>query len=319
MKQPQAYHTLKIGISSCLLGQKVRYDGGHKRCDYLLNIIKPYAELLPCCPEVEVGLSIPRPSLKLIGDKHHPRMVVVKDESQDITDKMLKFSQKRMKTFQDLDAYILKKDSPSCGMERVRVYQGKGLPPKMGQGLFAKTLVTHYPLLPVEEEGRLNDPMLRENFFERAFLYQQLKRLQAKPSAKAIVEFHSKHKLSLMAHSTEAYRELGRYVANIDKKNLAAYVNRYVEMMMQAFKLMATRRKHTNVLQHIYGYLKADMSATDKEEMLMVIEQYRQGHLPLVVPITLLRHHLNHTELDYIKEQIYLFPYPDELMLRNAL
>ena len=260
-----------------------------------------------------------RPTVRLNGKRHAPDLVFVKDESHTLTEEMNSFAVEKVEKLSQLDGYILKKGSPTCGMERVKVYQGHGKPPKLGIGLFAKALIDRYPLLPIEEEGRLNDPVLRENFIERVFLYKKLKSLCAKPSAKALVQFHTVHKFSLMSHSTEEYKKIGQIVSNIDKAKINEFCQQYMTQMMKAFKLKANKRKHTNVLQHIYGYLKDLIDELDRVEMREVIEQYRMGNLPLIVPITLLRHHVNRTQQEYIKDQVYLFPYPNELMLRNAL
>ena len=308
-----------IGISSCLLGEKVRHDGGHKKSSYLLNILSPHAEFKPCCPEVGIGLGVPRPAIRLKGDPHNPRLIFVQDESKDITDRMLTFSTKKAKEMNELDGYILKKDSPSCGMTKVRVYQEPAKSPKMGIGLFAKVLMDTHPNLPMEDEGRLNDVMLRENFLERVFVYKKLKKLAQKPTKGNIVEFHATHKYALMAHSNEAYRKIGQKVSNLKNQTMKQFIIEYTDDMMKAFKLVATRKKQTNVLQHIYGYIKKLITDIDRQEMCEVIEQYRMGLLPLIVPITLLKHHINHNQLDYIKNQVYLYPYPDELMLRNAI
>lgn len=310
---------LKLGISSCLLGEKVRWDGSDKRCDFLLNILMPYASFVTCCPEVAIGLPVPRPTVHLIGKRHAPDLVFVKDESHKLTDEMNTFSTEKVEKLSHLDGYIFKKGSPTCGMERVKVYQEYGKPPKLGVGLFAKTLMDRYPLLPVEEEGRLNDSVLRENFIERVFLYKKLKSLCNKPTAKALVKFHTAHKFSLMSHSTEEYKKIGQMVSHIDKTKINEVCQQYMTAMMKAFTLKANKKKHTNVLQHIYGYLKDLIDELDRVEMREVIEQYRLGKLPLIVPITLLRHHINRTKQEYINDQVYLFPYPDELMLRNSL
>ena len=310
---------LKIGISSCLLGEKVRHDGGHKKSSYLINILSPYAHFLPCCPEVAIGLGIPRPTIRLKGDPNDPSLVFVKDESIDITQKMQQFAEKKILDLASLDGYILKKDSPSCGMKNVRVYQEPAKSPKMGVGIFAKELLSAFPNLPVEDEGRLNDYMLRENFIERIYVYKRLKVLRMNTSASAIIAFHAQHKYALMAHSNEAYKKIGHKVSNLKNTNMQLFFEEYAAEIMQAFKLTATRKKQTNVLQHVYGHLKKLLNEIDKQEMCEVIEKYRRGLLPLIVPIILIKHHINHNQLDYIKNQVYLYPYPDELMLRNSI
>lgn len=315
----RADRPIRVGISSCLLGKEVRFDGGHKRDRYITDTLGRFFEWLPVCPEVELGLGTPRETLRLLGTPEAPRLVFGKTGG-DITDEMQGWSQRRLDQLakQDLSGYILKSDSPSCGMERVRVYGSGGMPSKSGVGVYARALMDRFPFLPVEEEGRLHDLALRENFVERVFCYRRWQDLLAGGLTRGrLVEFHTRVKLLLMAHSPKHYTEMGRLVANAKAMTPAALEAKYGELFMTALKIKATTKKHTNVLQHILGYLKRSLEPHDKAELLAVLADYAKGLVPLVVPLTLLRHHLSRFEVAYVLEQVYLNPHPRELMLRN--
>jgi uncharacterized protein YbgA (DUF1722 family)/uncharacterized protein YbbK (DUF523 family) len=286
----------------------------------LINLLGNYVDFHTCCPEMGIGLPAPRPALRLIGDIDQPKLVNSKDETLDFTEKMLNFSKKILPKMSELDGFIFKKGSPSCGISHVRIYQGPGKVPKQGQGLFSAAFEKNYPLIPIEEEGRLNDARIRENFIERVFVYKRLKMLkQDGITAKKLIDFHTKHKYSLMARNVTAYQRLGQYIAQIDKKRINQDFEQYASDLSSAYKHMATTRKHTNALQHIYGYFKDHLTPIDKQEFLEILNSYHSGHIPLIVPITLIRHYLRHIEQPYIANQFYLNPYPDELMLRNQL
>lgn len=309
----------RIGISSCLLGRQVRFDGGHKRDAFLVDTLGPFVEWIPVCPEVELGLRTPRDTLRLVRRDQAVRMVNNKAD-EDISDAMRAWATKRVEWLakQDPSGYVLKKDSPSCGMERVKVYDAHSTPARTGRGLFAEALIARLPDLPVEEEGRLTDPRLRENFVERVFAYQRLTRfLSGRWTVGGLVAFHTAHKLTLLAHSPAAYAALGRLVAgakSADRTNLQA---RYREGFMAALRTMATPRKHANVLMHILGYFRRTLDESSRAELLQAIEDYRLGLVPLVVPLTLARHHVRRSGEAYLAGQIYLDPHPKELMLRN--
>jgi uncharacterized protein YbgA (DUF1722 family)/uncharacterized protein YbbK (DUF523 family) len=308
-----------VGISACLLGQEVRFDGGHKRDRYITDTLGKFFEWVPVCPEVEMGLGIPRETLRLVGESEEPRLVFFKTGG-DITDGMKAWAKARLDALAKLDllGYILKSDSPSCGMERVRIYRATGIPSKDGVGIFARALMDRFPLLPVEEEGRLHDLPLRENFIERIFCYRRWRDLIASGLTRGkLVAFHTIHKLLMLAHSPKHYTELGRLVANAKGLPLKELETRYGELFMVGLKVKATAKKHTNVMHHILGYFKRDLDAKDKAELLTVIADYYQGLVPLVVPLTLFNHHLARTPVPYIQDQVYLNPHPKELMLRN--
>lgn len=310
---------IRVGISSCLLGEAVRYDGGHKRDALLTETFGRFVEWVPVCPEVECGLGTPRESMRLVRQRQGVRLLTVKT-SFDVTDRMEQYTRRRIPGLasDDLCGYVFKKDSPTCGLERVKVYDGHGVPARSGRGLFAAALVERMPHLPVEEEGRLSDPRLRDNFVERVFAYSRLRGLLGGAwTVGQLVRFHTEHKLILMAHSPDTYRRLGRLVAAaraVPRKDLA---QRYSDTFMTALTVIATPRRHTNVLQHMAGYFKKCLDRASRAELLAAIEDYRRELVPLVVPITLLRHHVRVHDVRYLQGQAYLEPHPKELMLRN--
>ncbi|MBE0597862.1 MAG: DUF523 and DUF1722 domain-containing protein [Desulfuromonadales bacterium] len=309
---------LRLGISSCLLGEKVRYDGGHKHDPWLTGTLGRYVELVPVCPEVELGLGIPREALRQVGEPAAPRLVTVRS-GRDLTEPMQEWARQRVEALEreGLCGFIFKSKSPSSGMERVKVYDSKGMPHQVGVGLFARAFMAHFPLLPVEEEGRLHDPKLRENFIEAIFVLQRWRRLRADPSAAALIDFHARHKLLLLAHSTELYRLLGKRTAQLQADPFSNVLEEYQQLLMRAMRLPATRAKQVNVLQHLLGYFKRQLSADEKQEVLETIEAYRQGTLPLIVPVTLINHFVRKYDQPYLQQQYYLRPHPLELQLRN--
>lgn len=314
----------KLGVSACLLGQEVRYDGGHKHDRYITDTLGSFFDFVPVCPEVECGLPIPREAMRLVGDPAAPRLLTNKT-GIDLTQRMLNYAQGRVEALAEdgLCGFIFKKDSPSSGLHRVKVYGENGIPGKTGRGLFAAAFVAQFPLVPVEDEGRLSDPELRENFIERVFAYNRLKALLAGYGSDrtrglgALVEFHTAHKLQLMAHSVPLYRELGALVTQSKGKDLAILLKDYKGLFMKALSLLATVKKNCNVFAHSMGYFKKDLSADEKAELLEIIDQYRNGFVPLIVPITIIRHYVRKYGESYLEGQIYFKPHPAELMLRN--
>jgi len=310
---------LRVGISSCLLGQNVRFDGGHKRDVFLVSELGRFVEWLPVCPELEAGMGVPRPSLRLVLDGDRIRLRENRSD-RDHTRAMRAFVKRRVGELaqQDLCGYVLKKDSPSCGMERVRVYRPGAPAERDGRGLFAQALLEALPSLPVEEEGRLNDPALRENFIERIFAYRRLRDLFASEWRSAdLVAFHTAHKLQLMAHAPQAYAELGRLVAGQKQLSRAALRSRYETEFMAALGKRATPGRNANVLEHMAGYVSDRLDAAERRELRELIHDYRAGLVPLLVPLTLVRHHARRQEVAYLLGQVYLDPHPKELMLRN--
>jgi len=313
----------KLGVSTCLLGEHVRYDGGHKRDRFITDELGAYFEFVPVCPEVEVGFPTPRPPLRLVGPSDPPRLVFAQS-GEDVTDRMEAWAHERCRELdeENLCGYIFKSKSPSSGMERVKVYDRNGVPANKGVGVFARVFMEHFPLLPVEDDGRLHDARLRENFIERVFAVKRWQDLVSSGKATStkrgdLVKFHARHKLLIMAHSPKHLTEMGRLVADASSYRPTDLYNRYFQRFMEALKLTATVRKQCNVLQHVMGYFKKQLSPDEKQEVLEVIEQYRHGFVPLIVPITLLNHYVRKYGPEYLAEQYYLHPHPIELSLRS--
>jgi uncharacterized protein YbgA (DUF1722 family)/uncharacterized protein YbbK (DUF523 family) len=316
---PGSDRPIRIGISSCLLGEQVRFDGGHKRDSFLADTFGRFVHWIPVCPEVECGLGAPRESMRLVRQEDGIRLLTVKT-GVDLTDRMTRFAARRVAALgaDELSGFVLKKDSPTCGLARVKVYDRRGSPIREGRGFFAAQLVSSAPHLPVEEEGRLSDPRLRLNFVERVFAYWRLRGLFGGGwNLGALVRFHTAHKLILMAHSPQAYQRIGRLVARAKDNARGELERRYTAEFMTALAAIATPRRHANVLQHIAGYFKRLLDRDSQAELHGAIDDYRRGLVPLVVPITLVRHHVRQHGVSYLAGQLYLDPHPKELMLRN--
>lgn len=310
---------IKLGISTCLLGEPVRFDGGHKWDRFLTDTLGQYVEYVPVCPEVECGLGIPREPLRLVGESENPRLITVRT-NQDQTDRMKGWAKGRILELEKegLCGFIFKSGSPSSGMERVKVYDRNGVPAKRGVGIFARAFIDYFPLLPVEDEGRLNDPHLRENFIERIFALKRWREvLRERPSRGRLVDFHTRNKLLLLSHSPNHYQQMGRWVAQGKEIPVKELYAGYQTLFLEALKLKATGKKNANVLQHMMGYFKDQLSADEKQELLGIIDRFRQGTLPLIVPMTLVTHYVRKYNQAYLKEQSYLQPHPTELQLRN--
>lgn len=317
---------IRIGISSCLLGERVRFDSGHKHHSYITQTLGQFFSFHGFCPEVDIGLGIPRPTIKLIASTaadSNIRCVDSKTGAIDYTDQLAASAQRQHAWHADLCGYIFKKDSPSCGMERVKVYFPAGagtMAEKRGAGIYAATFMANFPLIPTEEEGRLGDAGLRENFIQRVYTFYRWKQLRTEPlSAERLFRFHSQHKLILMSHNQNAVRQLGRLLADADREQLETVADTYISGLMQALRTPATRGNHVNVLQHVQGYLKHHLDGDDKQELVEAIAQYRQGYIPLIVPITLLRHHFRSQPDPFIEQSLYMHPYPAEMMLLNEI
>ena len=310
---------IKIGISYCLLGQKIRFDGGHKHDRYITDILGGFFRFVPVCPEIEVGMGVPREAVRLEGLPDSPRMVGNKTGA-DWTERMNRYSRERVRRrdFADLCGYILKKDSPSCGMKQVKLYISENNVQHIATGLFARVLMERFPHLPVEEEGRLTDLRLRENFIVRVFAYHRLQQLwRERFSRRRVIEFHTTHKYLLLAHSPTHYKQLGQLVAAIDRPPADEFRVRYSALFMEALKVKTTVNKNVNVLMHILGFLKRQLTADERKDILAVIDDYHKELVPLVVPLTLVRHYVAKHQVAYIQDQMYLNPHPKELMLRN--
>jgi uncharacterized protein YbgA (DUF1722 family)/uncharacterized protein YbbK (DUF523 family) len=312
---------IKIGVSSCLLGKEVRYNGGHSHDRYVTGTLGQYFTFVDVCPEVEAGFGIPRETMRLVGNPDDPRLVTSKTK-KDVTGKMQKWAKRRVLELEkeDLCGFIFKKGSPSSGMERVRVYTEKGMPSNRGSGMFARAFMDHFPQVPIEEDGRLNDSALRENFIERIFALRRWRLMAAeRKSLGKVVAFHTAHKLQIMSHSVKLYREMGRLVAHGKELDIQLLYKQYETLFMQALSLQATVKKNVNVLQHMAGYFKKQLNKDEKQELQEVIEQYHNQLTPLIVPITLVNHYVRKYDQEYLKNQFYLHPHPIELKLRNRV
>lgn len=310
---------IKIGVSSCLLGNNVRYNGGHARDRFVTETLGHYVRFVPVCPEVECGLPIPRPTMHLRGDPENPRLITTKT-GEDHTRRMVTWAKKRLDLLakEDLCGFIFKKNSPSSGMARVKVFNDKGQPVKKGSGIFAGMFMNRFPLIPVEEDGRLNDPVLRETFIEQIFtLKRWRKTIKNGRTMKNLVAYHTQNKMLFRSHSERHYSAMGKLVAQGKQHPTLKLYEQYEELLLKAMRLKATDRKHTNVMQHMLGYFKKVLSKDEKQEMLEVIEKYRQGYVPLIVPLTLFGHYVRKNDEPYLKQQTYLNPHPSALKLRN--
>lgn len=310
---------LKLGISSCLLGNPVRWNGGHKRNHYLVDTLGPFVEYVPVCPETEAGFGVPRESMRLVGDPENPRLITFKSKT-DHTDQMVAWAKKRVTALEneDLCGFIFKSDSPSSGMVRVKVYSEKGMPRKVGVGIFARMFMKHFPLVPVEDDGRLNNASIRENFIVQVFTMKQWRDTLAKGRKMThLIGFHTRNKLLILSQSQKHYRQMGKLVAEGKKLPIKKLYAQYQSLLLEALRLKATIKKNINVLQHAMGYFKKQLSADEKQELLEVFDHYRNEWVPLIVPVTLINHYVRKYNQPYLKKQTYLHPHPVELRLRT--
>jgi uncharacterized protein YbgA (DUF1722 family)/uncharacterized protein YbbK (DUF523 family) len=320
MTDSPAPHKPKLGVSACLMGAEVRYNGGHKQSQLCTGPLSEYFDFVPACPEVAIGMGIPREAIRLIGDPEAPQAIGSVNSELNVTQALADYGTHMATQMDDICGYIFMQKSPSCGLERVKVYQDNGLPTPSGRGIYAQAFCAHQPNLPVEEDGRLNDPVLRENFITRVLAYADWQAvLQGGLTRRTLTNFHSRYKYQLMAHNPAQYRMLGKMLGGMSKADANEIGPRYFSELMSALKRCATRGTHTNVLQHLNGYFKNSMSADDRQEMQRLIGQYRRGVVPLVVPLTLLKHHLRQHPDPYVAQQVYLQPHPENLSLRNAI
>ena len=310
---------IKIGVSTCLLGENVRYDGGHQLDRFVRDTLGQFVEYVPVCPEVECGLTTPREAMRLVGDAEDPKLLTIKTKV-DYTGQMKKWAADKLKALEkeDLCGFIFKKNSPSSGLYRVKVYTEAGQPVKSGTGLWARAFTEHFPLVPVEEDGRLNDPVLRETFIEQIFAMKRWRETLAKPKKiGAVVDFHTRHKLLILSHSPNHYRAMGKLVAGAKQLPIAEFYRQYETLLVEALRLKTTKKKNVNVLQHMMGYFKKDLSADEKQELLEILDNYKRELVPLIVPITLYNHYVRKYGQPYLDQQVYLKPHPTELKLRN--
>ncbi len=311
---------MKIGISSCLLGNEVRYNGNHASDPFVINTFAPYVDFIEVCPEVECGMPIPRETIDLYGEIDNPRLIS-NGAKIDFTMQMQKWVQKRLKELahENLYAYIFKKNSPSCGLYDIRVYpDSEKSPLKAGVGMFSRAFLEHFPTIPAEDEERLHDPDSREHFIEKIFIMQRWRQLMQKPASRhQLIDFHTRHKLIFLAHNQQHYRLMGKFIAKIAELELETAYLQYFTLMTTLLNFKTTPKKHVNVLMHMLGYFKKELSSAEKQEMLDLINRFSQGLLPLIVPITMFKHYIQKYKREYLANQHYVEPHPLELKLRN--
>ena len=307
--------SIQVGLSACLAGQEVRYNGGHKQSNLCLNTLKKHFNFKTFCPEVAAGFGTPRPTMRLTGNPESPKLTFSNDETADLSAQLTDGFKNKISQFANLDGYILLKNSPRCGLERVKVYQPNGHPHQTpGMGLFARALKEAYPNMPIEEEGRLHDDRLYDNFVIRIYAYNSFRKDVLKsPSLHNLIQFHSRYKYLLMAHNQVQYRQLGRLLGSPNKPPLDELLDIYFSDFMQALSKPASKKNHANTLLHILGYLKDSVPSQARQHITEVIHKYRKGILPLITPLTLLNHYLSQHGSDYIKSQHYLDPYPESI------
>ncbi len=306
---------ITVGVSACLVGNKVRYDGAHKRDRSITDILGRFLTYVPVCPEAECGLPVPREPMHLAGSAGNPRLVTI-HTGIDHTERMERWVRDRLDELKDsgLCGFIFKSRSPSCGVRGIKVYRDSGRPSGSGTGIFASAFMKRFPLIPVEDEDRLHDPGLRENFIERIFVCRRWQDFTgSRHTARGLVEFHARHKYLIMAHSPKHLAALGRLVAAADHETEKSYIR----ILTDALRLAATKARNTNVLHHITGYFKNELDTAEKKELREIIDRYRHGLIPLAVPVALLNHYVLKYDKTYLKEQYYLNPHPAELMLKN--
>ncbi len=314
----ESNQNIKIGISACLLGEGVRYDGGHKRSVFCTEQLSEYVDFVPLCPEVGIGLPVPRPTIRL--EDHDSNIIAKSADGTDVTRSLRQFGKEATSKIKGVSGYIFCAKSPSCGMERVKVYQGDSkMNSATGIGIFAEELMRNHPLLPVEENGRLNDALLRETFISRVYAYSHWQAIEARGITKeSLIDFHSQYKYFLMAHDLAAYKTLGKLLADLSG-GVANIADGYISEFMKSISKPISRKHHSNVLQHIQGYFKKDLSSAQRQEFAAVIKDYREGMLPLLAPLTLIRHFLAEYPDPYLEKQRYLQPYPVTMNLRYGL
>ncbi|HAS87714.1 MAG TPA: DUF1722 domain-containing protein [Desulfovibrio sp.] len=310
---------IRIGIARCLLGEKVRYDGGQKLDRYIRDVLGQFVEWVPVCPEVECGMGVPREAIRLVGELENPRLVG-RNSGEDWTDRMQEWGRKKLAELEqeNLSGYILKHGSPSGAMGRMKVFGDDGRIYYSGVGIWARMVMDHFPSLPCEDDGRLHDNGIRENFINRIFTFKRWRDvLQDGFLPAKLVDFHTRHKMLIMAHNETLYRKMGKLVATAGSADADSLIEEYSALLFRALNYRPTVKKHVNVLTHTLGHFKKDISAGEKQEMLELIDRFHKQMIPLIVPVTMLNHYVKKYGKSYLAQQIYLNPYPAELMLRN--
>lgn len=308
---------IKVGISQCLLGSKVRFDGGHRQNRFCKDELSQVFKFVPLCPEVGIGMPIPRKTIRLIGDTDAPRAVYSDNTGEDFTDALQVYAKDHTEQLSQMSGYVFCKASPSCGLERVKVYKDNGYADKTGTGIFAAKVREMYPLMPLEEDGRLNDPLLKDSFIKRVFIYNEWQQLLQKGlTPNRLFKFHARHKLTLLAHCQPTYRQLGPLLSGVTDGDVEVVASRYIERLMKALKNTANRKNNTNVLMHLQGFLKDKLSNGDRAELASCIMDYHNGTQTILSVITLFKHHLRRHPVPYVEQQSYINPYPQKLAIQ---
>lgn len=312
---------IPLGVSQCLLGEQVRFDGGHKHNRYLTDVLSEYVEFRPVCPEVAIGLGIPRKPIRLVVIGDETRVRGIENPDLDVTDALVEQAELAVQQMPDICGYVFMQKSPSCGAFGMKRYRTNGhTADSKGRGAYAKRFMELMPLLPVEEAGRLNDPGLRDNFLTRVFAFHDFKtNVAAAPTAKKLIDFYSRYKYQVMVHHVPSYFSIGRYLSNLSGRDINTSSDEFFRLFMEALTHHATRRGNTNVIMHLRGYLKEHLNTQDKHELSQLIDSYKAGMVPLVVPLTLLKHHLLKLDNPYLKSQTFWSPHPERLGLRNHI
>ncbi len=312
---------IPLGVSQCLMGEQVRFDGGHKRDHYLTDVLSEYIEFRPVCPEVAIGLGIPRKPIRLVVMGEKTRVRGIENPDLDVTDALVEQAELALQQMPDICGYVFMQKSPSCGAFGMQRYQTNGFPvDSKGRGAYAKRFMELVPLLPVEEAGRLHDAGLRDNFLTRVFAYHDFKtHVAAAPTAKKLINFYSRYKYQVMAHHVPSYFSIGRYLSNLSGRNINTSSDEFFRLFMKALAHHATRKGNTNAIMHLRGYLKEHLNTQDKQELSQLIDSYKTGMVPLVAPLTLLKHHLLKLDNPYLKSQTFWAPHPERLGLRNHI
>lgn len=312
---------IPLGISQCLLGERVRFDGGHKHNRYLTDVLGEYMEFRPVCPEVAIGLGIPRKPIRLVITGDGERIRGIENPDLDVTDALIAEAETAVQQMPDICGYVFMQNSPSCGVYSLKRYRPNGFSlDNKGRGAYAKRFMELMPLLPVEEAGRLNDAGLRDNFLSRVFAYYDFQvQVAPAPTAKKLIEFYSRYKYQVMAHHVPSYFAIGRYLSNLAGRDIVTASQEFFRLFMEALAHHATRKGNTNTMMHLRGYLKTQLNTSERQELSQLIDSYRTGFVPLVVPLTLLKHHLLKLDHPYLKSQTFWAPHPERLGLRNHI
>jgi uncharacterized protein YbgA (DUF1722 family)/uncharacterized protein YbbK (DUF523 family) len=316
MAEKHGYGRPRVAVSSCLLGAPVRHSGNHSRARFLTDELAPFVDWVPICPEMEIGLGTPRESLRLERSPDGPRLMTRRSR-RDLTPAMNELADERSARL-DADGYVFKAKSPSCGIHGIPLYAGDAAVNRHHRGLFADAVIEAHPLLPVEDEGRLNDAVLREAFTERIFAHARLRELlDSDWRPRDLVAFQARHKMQLLAHCPTGYRETGRIVAEAGVRPREELAVAYGRTFRTAMAVRASVGRHVNVLQHCLGMLGDELDPACRADLAEVIASYQAHRVALSVPLALLRHHARGEAATYVQDQTYFSPYPDELALRN--